>query len=244
MNHIDTQIINRDAVFCSNVVKAFGRDETRTQALNGVNFSARLGEMTFVIGPSGCGKTTLLSIITGVLAADLGHVEVLGTSLAELKGTMLPRFRGENIGLVLQQFNLLPALNLVENVAIPLILQGVREREANERSIRLLEELGLAHHLPKHPYELSVGQQQRVAVARALIHEPRLIVCDEPTAALDAETWLKVMHLLRETVLSPERAIIVVTHDDRIEPFADRIAYMIDGRIEQVVGCDQYERVL
>ena len=98
--------------------------------------------------------------------------------------------------------------------------------------------------MPKHPYELSVGQQQRVAVARALIHEPRLIVCDEPTAALDAETGLKVMHLLRETVLSPERAIIVVTHDDRIEPFADRIAYMIDGRIEQVVGCDQYERVL
>lgn len=222
------------AVHCRNVVREFGHGDTRMRVLHGIDIDVFMGEITLLVGPSGCGKTTLISILAGILVADEGEVEVLGTRLSHLDKTQATRFRGANVGLVLQQFNLLPTLTVIENVSVPLLLQGHSQHSANARAIALLDDLGLGHHAARLPPDLSVGQQQRVAIARALIHEPRLVICDEPTAMLDAAAGLAVMEMLRQTARHPDRAVIIVTHDDRILPFADRLATMSDGRIAAI----------
>lgn len=226
------------AIVTRGITKSFGQGETRTQVLRGVDFEANAGEMTLLVGPSGCGKTTFISILSALLSADSGFLSVFGTEPGRLGSGALVRFRRDTVGFVFQQFNLLPALDAAENVAVPLIIQGVSPRKARQRACEWLERLGLANHLGKLPAALSGGQQQRVAIARALIHEPRLLVCDEPTASLDAETGRGVMELLREVSLRPDRAAIIVTHDDRIFSYADRIAFMADGRMTHVQMTD------
>jgi putative ABC transport system ATP-binding protein len=146
----------------------------------------------------------------------------------------LVEFRRENIGFVFQQYNLLPALTAAENVAVPLLIAGNSRRLAIAKATEMLDEVGLRNRAGSLPSELSGGQQQRVAIARALVHEPRLLVCDEPTAALDARNGQTVMELLRRMALKPGRAVIVVTHDNRVFGFGDKIVHMNDGRIEQV----------
>jgi putative ABC transport system ATP-binding protein len=153
----------------------------------------------------------------------------------------LTRFRGRSVGLVLQQFNLFPALTAAENVAVPLLVLRHGTKAAYARAESLLDGLGLAAHAGKYPRELSVGEQQRVAIARAIAHEPRLIICDEPTAALDAASGRLVMQLLRQSTVRDDRAVLVVTHDHRIFPFADRIVHMDDGRITRVDVSPQRE---
>jgi putative ABC transport system ATP-binding protein len=148
--------------------------------------------------------------------------------------TKKTRYRGQNVGFVFQAYNLLPTLTALENVSVPLLILGVPRKEAQERAKDILEQVGLADRMFASPAQLSGGQQQRVAIARALIHGPKLIVCDEPTSALDAETGHRVMEVLRDSALSSERALIIVTHDNRIFNFADRIARMEDGRIVSV----------
>ena len=145
------------------------------------------------------------------------------------------KFRAKNIGFVFQAFNLLPSLNAVENVSIPLIINGVKRQTAERQAANVLEQVGLGTRGKSLPSQLSGGQQQRVAIARALVHDPRLIVCDEPTSALDHETGHNVMELLRQVALHRDRALVIVTHDARIFSFADRIAQMDDGHIEKVV---------
>jgi putative ABC transport system ATP-binding protein len=222
------------AVDCREVVKTFGTGETRVLALRGVTFAAHAGEMTLLVGPSGCGKTTLISAIAGMLTPDSGGISVFGADIRRLSRRGLTAFRGRSVGFVFQQFNLLPALTATENASIPLRVIGASSREANRRAAALLDRLGLAEHRNRFPDELSGGQQQRVAIARALVHEPRLVVCDEPTASLDAASGQAAMALLRELAVRSDRAVIVVTHDDRIFPFADRIAHMADGRIVDI----------
>jgi putative ABC transport system ATP-binding protein len=187
--------------------------------------------MTFLVGPSGCGKTTLISVIGGILSCEAGEVCVLGTELRALSNRALADFRLTNLGFVFQQFHLLPALSALENAAVPLVARGLGHRRAEERAAALLERLGLADEMRKFPTQLSGGQQQRVAIARALVHEPSLLICDEPTASLDARSGHTVMELLREVAVAPARAVIVVTHDSRIFELADRIAHMSDGVI-------------
>ena len=187
--------------------------------------------MTFLVGPSGCDKTTLISILSAMLRADEGDVTVFGADLKTLSSRALNRFRGETVGFVFQQFNLLPALDAAENAAVPLLVHGMASGRARRRASELLDRLGLAESLKKFPRELSGGQQQRVAIARALVHDPKLIVCDEPTASLDGASGHAVMDVLRTLAVRPDRAAIVVTHDDRIFRFADRIAFMADGRV-------------
>jgi putative ABC transport system ATP-binding protein len=222
------------AVSCRGVSKEFGRGDGRTLALRGVDLDVRLGEITLLVGQSGCGKTTLLSVIAGLLEPTAGEVRVLGRDLQEMTAKERVLFRRENLGFAFQQFNLLPALTAAENAAVPLIAAHVPRREAIARAVELLGKLGMSHRVHSLPNQLSGGQQQRIAFARALIHEPRLIVCDEPTSALDAETGQAVMELLTEIAVRPDRAVVIVTHDDRIFGFADVIATMSDGQIVKV----------
>jgi putative ABC transport system ATP-binding protein len=226
----------RLAVECRAVEKDFGRGDTRIQALRGVDLQVPLGELTMLVGPSGCGKTTLLSVIAGVLNATGGEVEVLGERIDALSGDRLVQFRRKHLGFVFQQFNLLPALTAAENAAVPLLASGLPRKPSVERAAALLGRLGMGDRVQAYPSALSGGQQQRVAFARALVHDPRLIVCDEPTSALDAETGNQVMELLAAHAVRPDRATIVVTHDNRIFPFADRIVHMEDGRIVSVTA--------
>ncbi len=222
------------AVECRAVTKHFGEGETRIEVLRGVDFEARFGELSFLVGPSGCGKTTLVSVIAGLLERTGGELGILGRPMDELKGSERVLFRRQNVGFLFQQYNLLPALTAAENVAVPLLAAGEGRKQAVPRAKELLARLGLGHRTEALPKELSGGQQQRVALARALIHEPRLVVCDEPTAALDSANGEAVMELLARSAVHPDRAVIVVTHDTRVFHFAHSIAHMDDGRIGDV----------
>ena len=219
------------AVKTSHIAKDFPVGDDKVRVLFDINVAINQGEMTFIVGPSGCGKTTLISILSGILSASEGDVSVLGQSLTNMKGRQRVLFRRENIGFIFQQYNLLPALTATENAAIPLQAAGVAAKPAQTRARAVLERLGMQDHADKLPRQLSGGQQQRVAIARALVHNPRLIVCDEPTAALDAQSGQTVMQMLRDVASAPDRAVLVVTHDNRIYHYADRLLSMSDGRM-------------
>jgi len=184
-----------------------------------------------LVGPSGCGKTTLISVIAGILDHDEGDCRVFEQDFRIMGQYGKTRYRGENVGFVFQAYNLIPTLTSRENVAVPLLILGKPRREAQAMAGEMLDRVGLSDKLNALPGALSGGQQQRVAIARALVHSPRLIVCDEPTSALDHETGRLVMEVLRQTALTEDRALIIVTHDNRIFNFADRIARMDDGQI-------------
>jgi len=219
------------AVDCQQIHKSFGEGETRIEVLRGVDFSAAPGELTFLVGPSGCGKTTLISVIAGLLDPDAGRVELFGQEVGKLGSRERILFRRRNLGFVFQQYNLLPSLTAAENAAVPLMAAGMARRKAVDRARALFVKLGIEAKADVYPSKLSGGQQQRVALARALVHEPRLIVCDEPTAALDHTTGEAVMDLLATAAVQPDRAVVVVTHDSRVFHFANSIAHMDDGAI-------------
>ncbi|HEX4589226.1 MAG TPA: ABC transporter ATP-binding protein [Gemmataceae bacterium] len=228
---------------CRGVTKQFGAGEAKVMALRGVDADVRLGELTLLVGPSGCGKTTLISVIAGLLDPTAGDVEVLGEELTSLRGRRLVEFRGRNIGFVFQQYNLLPALTAAENAAVPLLIAGWPRPKAVAKAKEVLTQLGLADRVNSPPNQLSGGQQQRVAIAQALVHEPRLLVCDEPTAALDAQSGQTVMQLIRSAVVRPDRAVIVVTHDHRVYKYGDRMIVMSDGQVERVTTPREFEDV-
>jgi putative ABC transport system ATP-binding protein len=222
------------AVRCRHLTKVFSAGDNRVWALRGIDLDVYSGQMTLLVGPSGCGKTTLISIIAGLLDPTEGEMAVLGKDLRGLVGRHLVEFRGKNIGFVFQQYNLLPALTAAENAAVPLIIAGQPRRTAVAKAVEVLKAVGLGDKLESMPSQLSGGQQQRVAIARSLVHEPHLLVCDEPTAALDAASGRTVMELLRRVAVQPGRAVIVVTHDNRVFDFGDRIIHMNDGKIDKV----------
>jgi putative ABC transport system ATP-binding protein len=226
------------------VVKDFPSGDGSVRVLHGVDLEVRSGELLLLVGPSGCGKTTLISILAAILGATEGRVEILGRDLGGLAADAAARLRRDTVGFIFQQYNLLPTLTAAENAAIPLVIRGLPLARAARRAEALLEELGLAGHTGKLPRQLSGGQQQRVAIARALVHDPPLIVCDEPTAALDAASGHEAMRRLREAAVRPGRAVIVVTHDPRVLGFADRIARMEDGRIVELIEDPQAIRRL
>jgi len=219
------------AVDVSDVVKSFPAGDTRTYALKGATLTAKFGELLMIVGPSGCGKTTLLSVICGTLKCEEGSLTIFDHDLRRMKDWQITLFRCVNVGFIFQQFNLIPTLTAVENASIPLILNGVSTKKAVQRAGEVLAEVGLSDKLHSYPAQLSGGQLQRVAISRALVHEPRLIICDEPTASLDAAAGQKTLDLLKSSALQPDRCVIVVTHDNRIYHFADRIAEMEDGRV-------------
>lgn len=219
------------AIRVEHVVKDFPMGDGHLRVLHDIDLDIRSGELTYLVGESGSGKTTLISIIAGILYPTEGSVSVFGTDIYRLTDTALVNFRLRTIGFIFQQYNLIPSISAAANAAVPLIASGVPRKEAIERARELLHQLNIGDQCDKLPRQLSGGQQQRVAIGRALIHSPRLVVCDEPTAALDARSGRRVMDLLREVALATDRAVVVVTHDNRIFDLADRILAMEDGRI-------------
>lgn len=219
------------AVSCHGLTKSYGADEARVAALRGVDLDVARGEVLMLMGPSGCGKTTLLSIIASLLDPDAGTCAISGTDTGGMGRKARAALRAAKLGFVFQAFNLLPALTARENVSVPLLLNGVARRDAETAAGEALESVGLGNRLDHFPRQLSGGQQQRVAVARAIVHKPAVLLCDEPTSALDHDAGQQVMGVLTARVRSLGAALLVVTHDPRIAPFADRIVRMEDGRI-------------
>ncbi|TAK09152.1 ABC transporter ATP-binding protein [bacterium] len=222
------------AVHCRGIIKIYGSGDTRVMALRGVDLEVCLGELLMLVGPSGSGKTTLISIIAGILDPDGGACVVLDRNFQQMGTADRARFRGRSVGFVFQSFNLLPSITIAMNVAVPLLINGIPRKSADARARAILESVGLGARADALPAQLSGGQQQLVAIARALVHEPKLIVCDEPTSNLDHATGHKVMEILRRVAQSPDRALLVVTHDARIFGFADRIARMDDGKVIEI----------
>jgi putative ABC transport system ATP-binding protein len=222
------------AINAHDLRKTFGHRGTEVHALRGVSLQVEPNQLLMLVGPSGCGKTTLVSILSGVLSPTAGDVSIFGVDWNHLTDDQRTEKRGELVGFVFQDFNLIPTLTAAENVAVPLLVNGRPEEEARQRAAAVLSELGLGQREDAMPSELSGGMQQRVAIARALVGEPQLLVCDEPTANLDGKTGQHVMDLIRHAARGEEkgRCVVVVSHDHRVFHFADRIEEMEDGIIK------------
>ncbi|HUY14568.1 MAG TPA: ABC transporter ATP-binding protein [Terriglobia bacterium] len=219
------------AIKASGLVKWFGEAEAKTTALTEVNLEAYFGEMVYIVGPSGSGKTTLLSVLSGILRPNSGSVLVEGTDIWALDADRLAEFRLNKIGFVFQDYHLFPRLTTAENVAIPLILKRKDWDESVSEAVKYLEIVGLKGRAQLPPVKLSGGEQQRVAIARAIAGKPDILIMDEPTASLDGDTGRAVVSFVHGNILNAKRCIVIVTHDNRIYEFADRILKMENGRL-------------
>lgn len=214
-----------------NVVKALGQGVGRVEALRGVDLSLAGGQLTLLMGPSGSGKTTLLSVLGCILTPSAGTVQVCGLTTAGMSPGALARLRRDRIGFVFQSYHLFPTLTALDNVRLALDVRGERAAPAIAKAKQVLLTVGLLHKANSFPHELSGGEQQRVAIARAIVGGASMILADEPTGALDGENGYAIMTILSNIAKDPSRGVLVVTHDPRIVPFADRIVHIEDGRI-------------
>jgi len=213
------------------VEKAYRQGDTEVRALAGVTLDVPGGQFVAIVGPSGSGKSTLLHLLGGLDQPSAGEIAIEGTPIARMSDDEITIFRRRRIGVVFQFFNLLPTLSAEENVALPLVLDGRRPRDVRDRVGAALEQVGLAHRRRHRPDELSGGEQQRVAVARALVIEPALILADEPTGNLDTSTGEQILTLLRAANETRRATILMVTHDPRAAAWAARTVSMRDGRV-------------
>jgi putative ABC transport system ATP-binding protein len=219
------------AISAEHLTKSFGEGETLTVAVNDVTLEIPLGQMLYIVGPSGSGKTTLLSMISGILRPSNGRVLVKGVDIWSLGPAENAHFRLQTIGFVFQDYHLFPRLTTAENVAIPLVLRGVAWDDALDTAEGYLDIVGLGRRCDLPPVKLSGGEQQRVAIARAVVTQPDILILDEPTASLDGDTGRNVVAFVKEHLLGPTRAIVIVTHDSRIYEYADAILHMEDGKL-------------
>jgi putative ABC transport system ATP-binding protein len=215
----------------ASLIKTYAQGEAAMRALDDVTLDLHAGELALLTGPSGSGKTTLLSIMGCILRPTSGFLRVLGDDVTQLAERDLPAIRRERIGFVFQAFNLFPTLTALQNVALALDIKGVSGREARDKAATLLDQVGLAAKLGAYPADLSGGQKQRVAIARALAGDPPIILADEPTAALDSHSGRTVMDLLQRLARERGRAVAIVTHDNRMFGYGDRLVTMEDGRV-------------
>lgn len=227
------------AISVRNLNKIYSEGAASVKALTNVNLDVRSGEVTLLMGPSGSGKTTLISIMGGILRPTSGSVRIGGREISGLSEKELPRVRLDHIGFIFQGFNLFPTLTAGENVELALDLKNVRGKDAKHRAAGLLAQVGLSEKCHTFPADLSGGQKQRVAIARALAGEPRIILADEPTAALDSASGRVVIGMLRTLAREQRRAVVIVTHDNRLLPFADRIVHIEDGTIKEDTTLEQ-----
>jgi len=224
--------MNKITVQCIDVEKSFSNREETLHVLKKVNLTAYENQTIIIMGPSGSGKSTLLTIIAGLLTQDSGECIILDQSINALPEKEKTEFRGKNIGFIFQNIKLIPTLTVTQNVAIPLILQRVPRNEAFSRAQELLQTFGLGKDLNNFPNILSGGEQQRIAIARACIHKPKIILCDEPTSFLDHERGKKIMDLLKTIREQQNGTIIIVTHDPRILSYGDKIIVIEDGVVK------------
>jgi putative ABC transport system ATP-binding protein len=223
--------MTRPVIEALDVAKSLGQGAGRVEALRGVNLSLAGGQLTLLMGPSGSGKTTLLSVLGCILTPSAGVVRVCGRSTAGAKAGELAKLRRDHIGFVFQSYHLFPTLTAIDNVRLALDVRGERSGAAIARAKEVLLTVGLSHKENAFPHELSGGEQQRVAIARAIVGDASVILADEPTGALDGENGYAIMTILSDIAKDPSRGVLVVTHDQRIVPFADRIIHIEDGRI-------------
>lgn len=223
---------NRKTVIrVKDLYKIYRVGESRVRALNGVDFSIYKGEFCAIVGTSGSGKSTLLNMLAGLEKPTKGEIVIAGEHLENKSENQLVRFRREHIGFIFQSFNLMPTLSAVENVALPLNFQGMDKAERIKRAQKVLELVGLEKHKKHKPLQMSGGQQQRVGIARALVVNPEIIFADEPTGNLDSHTSAEVMQLMKKIIREQNQTLIMVTHDDHLAEFADRIFRISDGKI-------------
>ena len=214
-----------------NVTKTHFRGQTEVHALRGASCEMARGTFNFILGPSGSGKSSLLYLIGSLDSATSGDITVDGRSLAALNAAERDAFRRDDVGFVFQSFNLLSNLNAVDNVLVPYLPQGVPD-DLRKRAIELLHQVGLGDRLDHQPRQLSGGEQQRIAIARAILKRPKLVLADEPTGELDSATSIEIMRLLRELCQQNEATVVVVTHDESYLAETDRVFRMRDGRFE------------
>lgn len=225
-------VTNNDLIIqATGVQKVYHTGQVSVPALRGVDLSVRRGEMVAVMGPSGCGKTTLLNCLSGLDTADQGQIAIEGVSLSGMSDRERTAYRARRMGFVFQFYNLLPVLSAVENVEMPLLVSGVRQREARKRALDALAQVGLAKRSYHRPAELSGGERQRTTIARALVNQPALVWADEPTGDLDSETANEIMDMLVDLNREQGLTFILVTHDRSVGARCERIVRMRDGLV-------------
>ncbi len=217
-----------------NLYKIYSVGESKVRALNGVNLTIYKGEFCSIVGTSGSGKSTMLNMLAGLEKPTKGEVIIGGEHLEKMNENQLVRFRREHVGFIFQSFNLLGTLDARENVALPLTFRGMPKKERLAKADAMLNLVGLPKHKDHRPNEMSGGQQQRVGVARALVVDPEIIFADEPTGNLDSNTSAEVMGLMKKIVREQNQTLVMVTHDNHLAGFADRIFHIIDGKIVKI----------
>lgn len=224
-----------------NLYKIFRVGNTKVRALNGVDLTIYKGEFCAIVGTSGSGKSTMLNMLAGLEKPTKGEVIISGEHLENMNENQLVKFRREKVGFIFQSFNLLGTMNAIENVALPLTFRGVDKKTREAKAVEMLKLVGLPKHMKHRPSEMSGGQQQRVGVARALVLDPEIIFADEPTGNLDSNTSAEVMRLMRKVVQEKNQTLVMVTHDNHLAGFADRIFHIIDGKIVKVEERSEYK---
>jgi len=222
---------NQTFLSVENIYKKFSIGGNDIEVLRGVSFDVEQGKWIALLGASGSGKTTLLDILGAISVPDSGTVVIDGIETAGLSGSALVSFRRKNVGFVFQSYHILPELNVLENVMLPALLDGVPRSAAKEKAAELLEQVGLVHRLTHRPNELSGGEQQRTAIARSLVNSPRLLLADEPTGNLDSVTGSGILDLFKNIRAASDTTIIMVTHDRNVAALADEIIELKDGVI-------------
>lgn len=219
------------AITCKGISKTYGKEDDTVYALKPTDLQIDKQQLTLIVGPSGSGKSTLISIIATLLTPDHGELILLDQKVDQMSEIDKAQFRGKNVGIVFQSLFLVPTLTIAENVALPLIVGGMKEKKAVAKAVQYLDKVHLAHRAHMSPAHFSKGQQQRVAIARAMVNDAPILIFDEPTSALDHTSGFEIMEFLHELARHSTKAVIVVTHDPRIFSYADRIITMSDGEI-------------
>ena len=229
------------AIQVKNLYKIFRVGNEKVRALNGVDLTIYKGEFCAIVGTSGSGKSTMLNMLAGLEKPTKGEVIVAGEHLEKMNENQLVKFRREHVGFIFQSFNLLGTMNAIENVALPLTFRGVDKKIREAKAVEMLKLVGLPKHMKHRPNEMSGGQQQRGGVARALVLDPEIIFADEPTGNLDSKTSAEVLGLMRKVVTEKNQTMVMVTHDNHLAGFADRIFHIIDGKIVKIEDRSEYK---
>lgn len=223
-----------EAITVKDLYKLYRVGDSIVRALDGVSFEIHKGEFCAIVGTSGSGKSTLLNMLAGLEKPTKGEIVISGSHIEKMKEDELVRFRREHVGFIFQSFHLIGTMNALENVALPLMFRGEPAKERLRKADRMLSLMGLDRHKKHMPNQMSGGQQQRVGVARALVSDPDIIFADEPTGNLDSHTSEEVMRLMRRVVQSQGKTLVMVTHDDHLAEYADRVFHIIDGKIVKI----------